>query len=148
MPIVSHLLLLWARHRWALSAARSLFVEAVQCFKPKLMMSPSWMFSVCWWCNHIEVASPRTQHQDTRVPIKSLYGLLFLQNLLRTWVISLGCYFFGLSPIILLTTPAVILTQIDRWRSSGGSGVQSFRVYRWVLVCVFENPDFLPYLPC
>lgn len=91
--IVSHLLLLWARHRWELSAVHLLFMEAVHCFKPKLMMSPSWMFSVCWLCNHIEVECPRTQHKDTMVPIKSLCGFLFLQNLLGgselyLWVFS------------------------------------------------------------
>lgn len=75
--IVSRLLLPWAWHRREVSAACLLFMEAIHCFKAKLMMSPSWMFPVCWLCNHIEVECPRTQRKDTRVSIKSLCGFLF-----------------------------------------------------------------------
>lgn len=113
--IVSHLLPLWARNRPEHSAAHSLFMEAVHYFKPKLMMSLSWMFSVCWPCNPI-AQRLRTQTQGHEGASKIIMWILVLiEPIGRIWIITSG---FSLSPIILLTGPAVITTQIDRWRSS------------------------------
>lgn len=119
--IVSHLLLLWALHRQAYSAANLLFMEAIRWFKPKLMMSPSRMFSVGWLCNHIEVECPRTQHKDMKVPIILLCG-------------------FSHNPTDRTSCKSDTDRQVEIiwWLIK-----QSNQMYWcWILVCTFENPDF------
>lgn len=104
--IVSHLLLLWTRHRQEFLAAHLHFMKTLHCFKSKVMMWSSWMSSVCWLCNHIEVECLKTHHDNPRAYKIIMWIFVPIEPLGRIWVISLSFFPIILSPIILLTAPA------------------------------------------